>query len=83
MGAMASQITSLASVYSAVQLGADQRKYQRPVSLAFVWGINSPHKWPVRRRMFPFDDVIIMYYKNIVNTMAQTLFKNKSICIYI
>ena len=35
-----------------------------PVSLAFVWGIhrwpaNSPHKGPVTRKMFPFDDVII------------------------
>ena len=33
-------------------------------SLAFVWGIhrgpvNSPHKWPVTRKMFPFDDVIM------------------------
>ena len=33
-------------------------------SLAFVRGIhrgpvNSPHKWPVTREMFPFDDVII------------------------
>ena len=33
-------------------------------SLAFVRGIhrrpaNSPHKWPVTRKMFPFDDVIM------------------------
>ena len=32
-------------------------------SLALVWVINgwpvnSPHKWPVTRKMFPFDDVI-------------------------
>ena len=32
--------------------------------LAFVWGIhrwpvNSPHKWPVTQKMFPFDDVIM------------------------
>ena len=31
---------------------------------AFVWGIyrcpvNSPHKWPVTRKMFPFDDIIM------------------------
>ena len=57
MGAMASQITSLASVYSTVYSGAAQRKYQSSESLAFVWGIhrgpvNSPHKWPVTRKFF-------------------------------
>ena len=66
MGAMASQITSLTIVYSTVCSCADQRKHQSSASLAFVWGIhrlpvNSPHKWPVMRKMFPFDDVI-MYY---------------------
>ena len=64
MGTIASQITSLTIVYSSVYSGADQRKHQSSVSLAFVWGIhrgpvNSPHKWPVTRKMFPFDDVIM------------------------
>ena len=54
MGAMASQITSLTIVYSAVYSGADQRKHQSSTSLAYVRGI---HKWPVTRKMFPFDDV--------------------------
>ena len=36
MGAMASQITSLTIVYSIVYSGADQRKHQSSVSLAFV-----------------------------------------------
>ena len=63
MGTMASQITSLTSVYSTVS-GADQRNHQSSASLAFVWGIHrgpmkSPHKWPVTRKMFPFDDVIM------------------------
>ena len=45
--------------------GADQRKYQSSASLAFVRGIlrgpvNCPHKWPVTRKMFPFDDVIMI-----------------------
>ena len=67
MGAMASQITSLTIVYSPVYWDADQRKHQSPASLAFVLGIqrgpvNSPHKWPVTRKTFPFDDVIIRYY---------------------
>ena len=62
MGAIASQITSLAIVYSTVYSGADQRKHQSSASLAFAWGIhqwpvNSPHKWSVTRKMFPFDDV--------------------------
>ena len=66
MGAMASQITSLTIVNSTVYLDADQREHQSPASLAFVRGIhrgpvNSPHKWPVTRKMFPFDDVIMTH----------------------
>ena len=62
MGTMASQITRLTIVYSIVYSVADRRKHQSSASLAFVWGIhrlpvNSPHKWPVTRKMFPFDDV--------------------------
>ena len=63
MGTIASQITSLVIVYSTVYSGPDQRKHQTSASLAFVrgiyrWPVNSPHKWPVTRKMFPFDDVI-------------------------
>ena len=66
MGALASQITSLTTVYSTVYSDADQRKHQSSASLAFVRGfhrgpVNSPHKWPVTRKMFPFDDVIMIY----------------------
>ena len=64
MGAMASQITSPTIVCSTVYSGADQRKHQSSASLAFERGIhrgpvNSPHKLPVTRKMFPFDDVIM------------------------
>ena len=60
IGAMASQIPSLAIVFSTVYSGADQRKHQSSASLAFVRGmVNSTHKWPVTRKMFSFDDVII------------------------
>ena len=64
MSLVASQITSLTIVYSTVYSGADQRKHQTSASLAFVRGIhrgpvNSPHKWPVTRKMFPSDDVMI------------------------
>ena len=62
MGATASQITSLLIVYSTVYSGADQRKHQNSASLDFErgihrWPVNSPHKGPVTRKMFPFDDV--------------------------
>ena len=64
MGTIAFQITSLMIVYSTVYSGSDQRKYQSSLSLAFVRGIhrgpvNSPHKWPVTRKMLPFDDIIM------------------------
>ena len=65
MSTMVSQITSLIIVYSNVYLGVHQRKHQISASLAFVRGIhqgpvNSPHKGPVTRKMFPFDDVIMV-----------------------
>ena len=64
MGTMASQITSLVIGYPVVHSDADQREQQSCTSLDFVrgshrWPLNSPHKWPVMRKMFPFDDVIM------------------------
>ena len=54
----------LTIVYSTVYSSVDQRKHQSSASLAFVrwvyrWPLNSPHKWPVTWKMFPFDDVIM------------------------
>ena len=65
IGAIASQITSFTIVYSTIYSDADQRKYQSSASLAFVRRIhrgpvNSPHKWPVTLKMFPFDGVIMI-----------------------
>ena len=57
MSKMASRITSLAIVYSSVYSGADQRTHR--------WPVNSPSKGPVMRKMFPFDDVIMMRIGNI------------------
>ena len=84
MGTIASQITSLIIVYSTVYSGADQSKHQSSASLAFVWGIhrgpvNSPHKWPVTRKMFPFDDVImnrahILFRSARVHTLKDDAF---------
>ena len=64
MSAMTSQITGVSIDFSSVGSGADQRKHQSSASLAFVrgihrWPVNSPHKRPVTRKMFPFDDVIM------------------------
>ena len=73
MGAMTSQITSLMIVYSIVCSGADQ-KHQSSASLAFVWGIhhwlvNSPHKGPVTRKIFPFDDGIMLNHASVPCTI--------------
>ena len=77
MGTIASQITSLTVVYSTVYSGSDQRKHQRSASLAFVRGIhrcpvNSPHKGPVTRKMFPFDDVFMTL---LAYTRARSAFQ--------
>ena len=71
MTMLASQITSLAVVYSIVYSGVDQRKHQSSASLAFVREIhrgpvNFPQKWPVTRKIFPFDDVIMIITRSII-----------------
>ena len=50
-----------------------KKKNQSSASLAFVrgihrWPVNSPHKGPVTRKMFPFDDVIMYNANNIDNS---------------
>ena len=76
MGTIASQISSLTIVYSIVYSYADQRKHQSSASLAFMRGIyrglvNSPHKWPVTWKMFPFDDVIMGYRPHSISPGAR------------
>ena len=77
MGTIASQTTSLTIVYSTVYSDADQRKHQSSPSLPFVWGIhrgpvNSPHQWPITRKMFPFDDVIMTLRHTAIHTWAYS-----------
>ena len=84
MGAIASQIISLVIVYSTVYTDADPRKHQSSASLASVWGIhwgsvNFPHKWPVTRKMFPFDDVIMIIWYSICHKTCITV----CLCSYI
>ena len=54
---------SIKATVTTVCSGADQTE-QSSASLAFVrgihrWSVNSPHKGPVTRKMFSFDDVIM------------------------
>ena len=75
MSAMASQLTSLTIVYSTVYSGADQRKHQSSASLAFVrgihrWPVSSPHKGPVTWKIFPFDDIIMVYRISVDNNLV-------------
>ena len=63
MNAMAYQTTGVSMVCLTVCSGTDQRKLRRSASLAFVrgmhqWPVNSPHKLPITRKMFPFYNVI-------------------------
>ena len=63
MIAMAFHITDVLIVFWTVCSDTDQRKHKSSRSLAFVkgkhrWTVDSPHKGPVRWKMFPFGDVI-------------------------
>ena len=93
MSAMASQITNFTIVYSTLYLGADQRKHQSSAPLAFVWEIhwwpvNSPHKGPVTRKMFPFDDIIMGLFDPFTHNLqgrfagsgSEVTLKTKSLC---
>ena len=62
MNAIASQITGVSIVFLTVCSRVDQRKHQCPSHWP-LWrettGVDSPQKWPVTRKMFSFDDVIM------------------------
>ena len=70
----ASQINTISIVYWAICSGAGQRKHQNSASLAFVrgihqWLVNSPHKRPVIRKMFPFDDIVMWCLASISHSL--------------
>ena len=70
MSTMAPQITSLTIVCSNAYSGVDQRRHQTSASLAFVcgihrWPVRGIHKGPVTRKMFQFDDVIMIFQHGI------------------
>ena len=64
MSTMASQIISLTIVYSTVYSGADEKKTSKLRVTDLCEG-NSPvtgaRKRPVTRKLFPFDDVIMIF----------------------
>ena len=65
--------------------GADQRKHQSSASLAFLrgihrWPVNSPHKWPVTRKMFLIDDVIMWPCRKYSKFRQRICFHHKTFC---
>ena len=81
-GAIASQITSVTIVYSTVCSSVNQRPHQSSAPLPFVrgihrWPVNSSHKWPVTRKMFPFDNVIMWNHHGSSRHMVAELRKWK------
>ena len=70
MTTIASQITSLTIVYPIVYSDAGQKKTSKLRVTGLCVGkspgpVNSPHKGPVTRKMFPFDDVIMLIYMHV------------------
>ena len=68
MTTMASQITSITFVYSTVYSDSKSKKSSKLRVTGLCVGnsprlVNCPHKWPVTRKMFPFDDVIMIRAK--------------------
>ena len=68
MSAMVPQITCVSIIWSIICSGADQRKHPSSASLAFVkeihrWPMDSPHKGPVTRKIYPFGNVIMVLFQ--------------------
>ena len=82
MGAIGSQFTSLTIVYSTVY--AD--KWNKASKLLITglcagihrWPVNSPHKWPVTRKIFPIDDVIM---SSVIHNLAACHFLRNNLTI--
>ena len=71
MGTMASQITRLMIVYSSVYSRRRSKKTSK-LRVTSLCEENSPvtgefpHKEPVTRKMFPFDDVIMISFDSFI-----------------
>ena len=69
MNAIVCQITASRFFTQALIQAHIKEKNQSFASLALVrgihrWPVNSPHKGPVTRKMFPFDDLIMILWKS-------------------
>ena len=92
MRAMASKITGVSIICSTVGSGAAQRKHQGFASLASVrgnhrWPVNSPHKRQVTRKMFPFDDVVMIVQRSgignpLVSSIGGFIFSRRLRLVY-
>ena len=83
MGAMAFQITSLTIVHSNIYSGADQENANAPRHYPLCGSpVNSPQKWPVTRKMFPFDDVIMRCSMTVHVSEATIKYGVQIACIY-
>ena len=80
MTAIASQITSLTNVYSTVYQTQIKENIKAPrhwpLCGEFTGTVNSPHKGPVTRKMFPFDDVIMRF--NVVYVVTHKVDAQRS-----
>ena len=66
MRLMTSSINIVSSICSTICFGGHQRKHQKSASLVFMrgihrWPVDSPHKGPITRKMFRFDDVLVKH----------------------
>ena len=87
MSALVSQIAGVPMFSTTVCSGVDRRKHQSSASVAFVrgfqrWPVNSPHKRPVTRKMFKFDDVVIIQQPlhSFGRCRAYEVFRQQSHC---
>ena len=78
MSVIASQITSNSTIHLTNCSRQDQRIIKAPRYWSFVWRgihrwpVNSPHKGPVTRKMFPFIGVIMLRAGGVLIVLAVT-----------
>ena len=74
MNTTASEITNLAIVYLTVNSGTFNSIQFKNILFGINTRrpVNSPHKGPVTRKMFPFDDVIMLYLDNSAISYSRT-----------
>ena len=88
MSAVASQITGISTVCSSICSGADQRKHQSSVSLAFMrgihwWPVDYPHRRPVTQKMFPFQDSIMnLKWRRLIVAAQSIIWKENHWQLY-